>query len=1027
MPQYVVKRNKKDTHVVFGKAARSVPPEAIGSIQARMSSSGEATKLDIIQTDRTQEEGLDYLVLYNIPFGDFRTRTWNEARTTLGGKISYGSTTATINALNTVIELQSSDLDTGSGGIGTQGSINTSGIITASSANFTGNVTIGGTLTYEDVKNVDSVGIITARSDIHVGGGASIVGVLTASTGNFTNLTGTLSGVSTNFVSAVGIQSAGTIIGAGITQLNFVGTGNTFLVNGTTVDVSISGGGGGNPVTSGIITGAGSTTLRLTLEDATNVDVDVTSLRSTTSIGTSTAYFFLNNGAQLANNQHDKAGGVVFHGTPLTRGEELIFTPAGHDAHIGVWNGGNGVSGVTNVNNKSNWSTKWYYKQSSNQWDSSSGTYGKTGIDLASNVQTDDGTYAIRYNYDSEKLELWEIDTSHDWLISSASVGVGTTSQYIYFSSEKDSQASPTPGSLPSVSSVRPSDYHKISSLNTPQGPTIHHGVSNNDVWKSHRSLKPGEKIHFTVPTAAANQYWAVGYEGTSTQSNAYAQGTGTWRIPNTERIVAFAHCGMNTSYTAHDASLSGDTYIVPGKKCSWRYNADNTWDIYDEDLDEVIITGDNPLDGNDIYPHLMAVTNGDTTNHAFQSFQWDWNKPAWFSEYRDWHLSQTGTTFIGKNADCKPLVTGAQSIPTSGGGYYHFGVAAYKVTWGEKLRPGQEFAWTQLADNSNGANKHNMIIGVLNTDSDAFQYGYRFHQYGDPKDQGEQDAGFTNLAGIGVTFGQTAGMSCRMRYDSGDNKLYAEVVNAGIRTSLAVSNSALDGNPVFISLGGESTRLPTAQGVSVYGWECVHEPPNYYNPWKNWRIGGFPENQVGITTGDHAGEGTVLGYKVDQVWRHKDGLPKGFQMTWTTAASITGNQTIGQWKTSNASNGITAVETDANWDWAFQTGGDEDIDGPDMVGMTINTSNSNYVGGGDLEWQNPSPGTTVIGLRYHSNNTIDLYDFTGDEIIGTVNAAQDGNPVYISVAFDNPVTTTAQMNDDFFAGGDVGIALTTN
>ena len=42
----------------------------------------------------------------------------------------------------------------------------------------------------------------------------------------------------------VGIQSAGTVIGAGITQLNFVGTGNTFLVNGTTVDVSIEGGGG---------------------------------------------------------------------------------------------------------------------------------------------------------------------------------------------------------------------------------------------------------------------------------------------------------------------------------------------------------------------------------------------------------------------------------------------------------------------------------------------------------------------------------------------------------------------------------------------------------------------------------------------------------------------------------------------------------------------------------------------------------------------------------------------------------------
>jgi len=43
---------------------------------------------------------------------------------------------------------------------------NATGILTAASANFTGNVTIGGTLTYEDVKNIDSVGIVTAREGI---------------------------------------------------------------------------------------------------------------------------------------------------------------------------------------------------------------------------------------------------------------------------------------------------------------------------------------------------------------------------------------------------------------------------------------------------------------------------------------------------------------------------------------------------------------------------------------------------------------------------------------------------------------------------------------------------------------------------------------------------------------------------------------------------------------------------------------------------------------------------------------------
>ena len=54
---------------------------------------------------------------------------------------------------------------------------NFTGVVTASSANFSGDVSIGGTLTYEDVTNIDSVGIITAKKDIHVGAGVSAVGV----------------------------------------------------------------------------------------------------------------------------------------------------------------------------------------------------------------------------------------------------------------------------------------------------------------------------------------------------------------------------------------------------------------------------------------------------------------------------------------------------------------------------------------------------------------------------------------------------------------------------------------------------------------------------------------------------------------------------------------------------------------------------------------------------------------------------------------------------------------------------------
>jgi len=56
------------------------------------------------------------------------------------------------------------------------------GSITGTSATFSGNVSIGGTLTYEDVTNIDSIGIITARSDVIVQQNLSVAGVSTFNT-----------------------------------------------------------------------------------------------------------------------------------------------------------------------------------------------------------------------------------------------------------------------------------------------------------------------------------------------------------------------------------------------------------------------------------------------------------------------------------------------------------------------------------------------------------------------------------------------------------------------------------------------------------------------------------------------------------------------------------------------------------------------------------------------------------------------------------------------------------------------------
>ena len=61
-----------------------------------------------------------------------------------------------------------------SGIVGTGTEVYNIGIITATNATFTGDVSIAGTLSYQDVTNIDSVGIITAQAGIDVTGGVIV-------------------------------------------------------------------------------------------------------------------------------------------------------------------------------------------------------------------------------------------------------------------------------------------------------------------------------------------------------------------------------------------------------------------------------------------------------------------------------------------------------------------------------------------------------------------------------------------------------------------------------------------------------------------------------------------------------------------------------------------------------------------------------------------------------------------------------------------------------------------------------------
>ena len=114
--------------------------------------------------------------------------------------------------------------------------VSRNGVQLTQSSDFTAND--GSTVTLLNAANVGDTVLFEVFDDFRVAD--AIQSAVSAQTinGDLT-ITGTLTGAS------IGIQSAGTSVGAAKT-LNFIGTGNTFLDNGDgTIDVAISGSGGG--------------------------------------------------------------------------------------------------------------------------------------------------------------------------------------------------------------------------------------------------------------------------------------------------------------------------------------------------------------------------------------------------------------------------------------------------------------------------------------------------------------------------------------------------------------------------------------------------------------------------------------------------------------------------------------------------------------------------------------------------------------------------------------------------------------
>ena len=171
-------------------------------------------------------------------------------------------------------------------GIGSTETVTLDGLSVINNGSFGGNLTVSGVLTYEDVTNVDSVGLITARNGVVVGSGITLskdgdifaTGVTTS-----TSFTGTL-----NTAAQPNVTSLGTL--TGLTVSGDVNISDKIFHTGDS-DTAIR-----FPANDIITTETGGTE-RLKVEQAGNVNIP----QNLKVAGVVTATSFSGSGANLTN------------------------------------------------------------------------------------------------------------------------------------------------------------------------------------------------------------------------------------------------------------------------------------------------------------------------------------------------------------------------------------------------------------------------------------------------------------------------------------------------------------------------------------------------------------------------------------------------------------------------------------------------------------------------------------------------------------------------------------------------------
>ncbi|MDP7368173.1 MAG: hypothetical protein QGH83_13060, partial [Candidatus Pacebacteria bacterium] len=717
--KFLVRRSKDNLSCVFARRARRVGSHPLGNLRAVAST--RTNRINILNIEETEIRGEDFFEIKNIHFGHWWTRNWNIDREPITLDIRVAAHTSrddVIAELNNILgyTIEKAPGDEGGSGLSSVGS--TSVVSFAME-----NVNYG---------LEDGTGFLLDESD-------------------------------NKFVG----EELNTVLGR---------SDGTFLsVDTRSVSHGGTGGSAGNPVVSGVVSG---TDLVLTLDDASTVTIDATTLKNLdTSVSISSPYWYqtyanpgtgdATAGAQLNTLTPLLNTGPWHYGRQLARGEEFLFdhTSSSQSRWIGIWGGGSTYTN-TAIGTGSYWDKHIRFSSTDKVSASGSGAATK-GFDLAADYDVIQGStkFALTYDYSSMKLQLWErhigADAERRTLITTASTAEDGNPVTISAGYEV------LGGDIPTFT-VREHTWEIVANEMTPDDTTWRDGLEVNTVIRHGTALHPGEKMTCVAPNTWSNHYFSWDYTGTAIgQASIVGHLGDCFRATSTEDIREQTGYTINPYAERYGSSTQTETGMG-GAKISIRYHLDNSLDVFDEDNEEVLFTKDVDMDGNPAYLYI-GFTGGALSNMMWTTWTFEPFAGAWYKHPSSRYIPNhrfTGDDFDGSG----------------------------RWIWGEKMYPGQELIFQEGMGGSG-----NTYIGTRNGDDTAWVRWVGF----DGTNIDDVAVGFdiaSNYAsGYGVNNKWVA-----LRYDYGDNKLkWYDINTTGAETLITTATVACDGNAIRIVCSG--------------------------------------------------------------------------------------------------------------------------------------------------------------------------------------------------------------------------------